>query len=80
MKVRKQVTSNLAKKLLATHSTDCIIILIIYYLCLFIQTKFQWGIYNQVYTNETYMYSVANLQNLIPSLAGIIISKTNQIK
>ena len=72
--VRKKVLSNLAKKLLATHSTGNIG----YYLCLFMQTQFQLGSYIHVCANET--HSIANLRDLMPTLAGIIISNTNQPK
>ena len=70
-KVRKQVVSYLAKKLLATHSTSSISC----YLFLFMQTQFQLGSYIHTCTNET--YSLANVQDLIPSLAAIIIGSTN---
>ena len=70
-KVRKQVASYLAKRLLATHSTHSID----YYLCLLMQTQFQLGSYIHACTNE-----LANLQDLMPTLAGINIRSTNQLK
>ena len=63
--VRKQVANYLAKKSLAAHSTGSIS----YYLCLFMQTQFHLGRYIHAYTNET--YSLVNLQDLIPTLAGL---------
>ena len=62
--VRKQVASYLAKQLLGTHSTGSID----YYLSLFMQTQFQLGNYIHACTNET--HSLANLQDLIPTLAS----------
>ena len=53
--------SYLSKKLLATHSTGSIG----YYLCLFVQAQFQLGVH--ACTN----YSLAYLQDLIPTLAGL---------
>ena len=50
-------------KLLTTHSTSCSG----YYLCLFMQTQFQLCGYIHVCTNET--HSIANLQDLFPTLA-----------
>ena len=41
-----------------------------YYMRLFMQTQFQLGSYIHAYTNE--IYSLANIQNLIPTLAAII--------
>ena len=49
-------------KFLTTHSTSRTG----YYLCLFMQTQFQLVSY--LHTNET--HSVANLQDLIPTLAS----------
>ena len=40
------------------------------------QTQFQIDSYINAYTNET--HSKANLQDLIPTLAAIIIGNTNQ--
>ena len=51
-------------KLLAIHSTGSIG----YYL-LFMQAQFQLGSYIHACTNET--HSLANLQDLIPSMAGL---------
>ena len=62
LKVMKQIASYLAKKLLATHYTGNIG----YYLCLFMQTQFQLGSYIHACT-----HSLANLQNVIPNLAGL---------
>ena len=56
MKVRKQIASYPAKKLLATHSTGSIG----YYLYLFMQTQFQLGRYIHACTNES--HSLANLK------------------
>ena len=42
------------------------------------QTQLQLGRYIHVYINET--HSLANLQDLIPTLAGIIINSTIQPK
>ena len=56
-------------KFLTTHSTSRTG----YYLCLFMQTQFQ--LVSHTCTNET--HSVANLQDLIPTLAAIIIDNTN---
>ena len=67
----KEVASYLAKELLATQSTGSIG----YYLCLFMQTQFQLCSYIHTCTNETHL--LANLQDLIPTLAGIIIGNTN---
>ena len=60
----KQVaTSYLAMKLLATHSTSCTG----YYLC---KHNSRWvDSYNHACTNE--MHSIANLQDLIPTLASL---------
>ena len=63
-KVRKQLASYVAKKLLATHSTGSIG----YYLCLLMQTQFQLRIYIHACKNET--HSLANLQDLIPTSFG----------
>ena len=63
--------SYLATKLLATHSTGSIN----YCLHLFMQTQFQLDSYIYACTNET--HSLANLQDLIPTLAAIIIGNTN---
>ena len=49
-----------------------------YYLFLFMQTQFQLGSYIHACTNET--HSLTNLQDLIPTLAGIIIENTNYLK
>ena len=68
------VAHALAKKMLATHSTD----IIVYYLYLFMQTQLQLGSYIHTCTNE--IHSLVNLQELIPTLARIIISNTNQPK
>ena len=50
-----------------------------YYLCLFIQTHFQFVSYSYIRacTNET--HSVANLLDLIPTLAANIIGNTNYV-
>ena len=62
-------------KLLITHSTSRID----YYLCLLMQPQFQLGSYSCSYihacTNEA--HSIANLQDVIPTLATIIIGNTN---
>ena len=65
IKVRKQVASYLAKKLLATYTTGSIG----YYLCLLMQTQFQLGGYIHAPKNET--HSLANLQDLFPTLASL---------
>ena len=62
--VRKQVASYLA---LVTHSPSTILT-IVYFLCVLLQTHILLGSYAYAYTNET---SVANLQGLILTLAGI---------
>ena len=61
-------------KSLATHSTKSTG----YYLWLFMQTQFQLGSYIYACTNET--HSLANLKDLIPTLAAIIIVNTNKLK
>ena len=71
VKVGKQVTSYLAKKLLSTCSTGSID----YYLCLFVQTQFRLGSYIHACINKT--HSLASVQDLIPTLATITISNTN---
>ena len=59
-------------KFLTTHSTSRTG----YYLCLFMQTHSNWlDSCIHTCTNET--HSVANLQDLIPTLAAIIIGNTN---
>ena len=65
--MRNQVVSHLAKKLLAFHSTGSIG----YYVCLIIQTQLQLSRYIHACTNE--MHSLVNLQDLIHTLAGIIM-------
>ena len=65
IKVRKQVTSYLAKHLLATYSTGSIGD----YSCLFMQTQFQLGSCIHAGTNET--HSPTGLQDLITSLASL---------
>ena len=70
----KQLVSCLAKKLLSTHSTGNIG----YYLCLFMQIQFQLGSCINACTNKT--HSLANLQNLIPIVTGIIIGSIKQSK
>ena len=67
--LQKVDASYLAKKLLATNSTGRIG----YYLCPFMQ--FQLGNYIYARTNET--HSTANIQDLIPILAGITIGNTS---
>ena len=47
-------------------------------MCLFIQAQFQLGSYIHACTNET--HSVANLQDLVPTLAGLNVTSTNQPK
>ena len=69
--VRKQVASYLAKNLPITHSTGTIG----YYLCLFMQAQLQMGSYVHACTNET--HSLANIQELISTLADIDIRNTN---
>ena len=69
-----QLVTYLVKKLLASHSTGSIG----YYSCLIIQTQFQLGRCIRACTNE--IYSLANLQDLILTLAGIIISNANKPK
>ena len=69
MKSNKQVASYPAKKLLASHSTGNIVS---------DHTQFQLGRYIHACTYET--HSLANLQDLFPTLAGIIINSTNQLK
>ena len=64
MKVRKQVSSYLAKKLLDTHSKGCYCIGC--YLCLFMQTQFQLLVIHEC-TNDNETYSLTNLQDLIPT-------------
>ena len=64
----KETSSYLAMKLLATNSTRSIG----YYLCLFMQTRFQLGSYIHACTIEAH-----SLQDLIPTLAAIIIGNTN---
>ena len=44
-------------------------------ICVFMQTQFKLGSYIHACTNET--HSIANLQDLIPSLAAIIRGNTN---
>ena len=66
MQGNKYVASHLAMKLLATNFTRRIG----YYLCLFMQSQFQLGSYIHACTNET--HSMANLQDLIPTLAAMI--------
>ena len=62
---KQELSSCLAKKLLATHSIGSIG----YHLCLFMQTQFHPDSYLHVCTNK--MHSLANLQDLIPTLAGL---------
>ena len=61
----KQVAGYLTKKLLATHSAGSIS----YYLHLFMQAQFQLGSYIHACTKE--IHSLANLQDLIPTLASL---------
>ena len=44
-----------------------------YYLCLFMQTQFQLGSHIHAYIDE--IHSLANLQDLIPTLAAMILGK-----
>ena len=62
IKVRKQVASHLAKKLLASHSTGSVG----YHLCLIMQPQFQLGRYIYACTNET--HSLAHLQYFMAGL------------
>ena len=68
-KVRKQIAGYLAKKLLAIPTLQAALE------CLFMQTQLKLGSYIHGCTNET--HSVANIQDLIPTLAAIIIGNTN---
>ena len=73
METSSKLHNYLAMKLLTTHSTSHIG----YYLCLFMQTQLQLGSYSYIHacTNET--HSMANLQDLIPTLAALIIGNTS---
>ena len=68
IKVRKQVASCLAKKLLSVHSTGSIG----YYLCLCMQTQFQLGSYVYPCTNK--MHPLVNLQDIFPTLAIVCVA------
>ena len=54
------------------------LITVFYVQCLDHTTQFQLGSYIHACTNET--QSLANLQDIIPTLAGIIMNSTNQPK
>ena len=48
-----------------------------FYLCMFMQTQFQLGSHFHACTNET--HCLANLQDLIPTLANIIMYRQHKV-
>ena len=63
-------------KLLTTHSTSCIGC----YLCLFMQAQFQLGSCVVTFMHAQMKYVlIANLQDLIPTLAAIIIARQHKL-